>query len=161
MVTKKRKRKKRSEAKPFWKKHPELKRIARHIGKMIDNEGLTDFLAGLGCFAAGSLAAYNLGSRKIEEIIGTGFSGLIAYKLARSRNLIAGASGTLYLAGLGLIDAWNPLTETVKSIPFLGEPFKEIEAAASGYEPEKVAETFTFKKVAWRFGLLQKIGILP
>jgi len=161
MATGKRKKKRSSTKKAFWKKHPELERIARHLGKMIDNEGFTDFLAGLGCFAAGSLAAYNLGSRKLEEIIGTGFSGLIAYKLARSDNLIAGASGTLYLAGLGLIDAWNPLTETVKSIPFIGEPFKEIEAAVSGYEPEKVAETFTFKKVAWRFALLRKIGILP
>jgi len=156
-----RKAKKKREKKAFWKKHAELERIARHIGKMIDNEGLTDFIAGLGCFAAGSIAAYNLGARKIEEIIGTGFSGLIAYKLATSRNLIAGASGTLYLAGLGLIDAWNPLSETIKSISFIGEPLKEIEAAASGYEPEKVAETFTFKKVAWRFKLLQKIGILP
>ena len=154
-----RKAKKKREA--LWKKHPELERITRHLGKMIDNESLTDFIASLGCFAAGSIAAYNLGARKIEQIIGTGFSGLIAYKLATSRNLIAGASGTLYLAGLGLIDAWNPLTETVKSIPFIGEPFKEIEAAASGYEPEKVAETFTFKKMAWRFALLQKIGILP
>ena len=160
MATGKRKRK-RSKKLAFWKKHPELKRISAHLGKMIDNEKLTDLIGALGCFAAGSLAAYNLGSRDLAQIIGTGFSGLIAFKLATSRNLIAGASGTLYLAGLGLIDAWNPLTEMIKSIPIVGEPFKEIETAISGYEPEKVAETFTGKKIWWRFALLKNIGILP
>jgi len=121
-----RKKRKAKEKLPFWKKHPELKRITRHLGKMIDNESLTDFLAGLGCFLAGSIAAYNIGARKIEDIIGTGFSGLIAYKLARSENLVAGASGTLYLAGLGLIDAWNPITGvTHRIILEIGETIEE------------------------------------
>jgi len=133
-----RKAKKKREKKAFWKKHPEVERITRHLGKLIDNEKLTDLLAGLGCFAAGSIAAYNLGARKIEQIIGTGFSGLIAYKLATSRNLIAGASGTLYLAGLGLIEAWNPITGILQTVAT--EMEKETEELY--YEYEKATEPY-------------------
>ena len=146
MATGKRKKKRSMTKKAFWKKHPELERIARHLGKMIDNEGLTDFLAGLGCFVAGSIAAYNLGARKPEQIIGTGFSGLIAYKLATSRNLVAGASGTLYLAGLGLIDAWNPLTGFIKKAAkeIFGEQWVLETKEGKIYIPSTLPITYPF-----------------
>ena len=142
MATGKRRKKRSTTKKAFWKKHPELERIASHIGKMIDNEGLTDFLAGLGCFVAGSIAAYNLGARKPEQIIGTGFSGLIAYKLATSQNLIAGASGTAFLGALGLIDVWNPLAEFTSE---LWRKFKEL--------PEEKKAGLTWYAIPWFPGL--------
>jgi len=113
MATGKHKRK-RSKKLAFWKKHPELKRISAHLGKMIDNEKLTDLIAGLGCLIAGGLTAYNLGSRDPAQILGASLSGLVAYKLATSQNLIAGASGTAYLGALGLINFVNPLGIVLK-----------------------------------------------
>jgi len=166
MASKRRKRKKPSEAKPFWKKikNPELKHIFDHIGKITDNTSWRDILdvilAGA-CAYAGWQAGENLGAdSKVKA--GMALSGAIAYKLATSGNLIAGASGTALLATYGLIDIWNPLYEAVKEVPFIGEPIKEIEffkEVISGETPE----TKTFRqRLTWqRLQLLKRIGIFP
>jgi hypothetical protein len=39
---------------------------------------------------------------------GLGGSGIIAYELAKAPNIVAGASGTAYLASLGLLNLFNP-----------------------------------------------------
>jgi len=110
------KRKKtRSKKEPFWKKikNPELKRLAEHIGKITDNTSWKDFLdvfLTLTCAGAGWLAAENLGVKDWKTKGGMALSGAIAYRLATSANLIAGASGTALLGAYGLIDVWNPLT---------------------------------------------------
>lgn len=43
----------------------------------------------------------------LSQKLGGAASALIALKLACSMNLVAGASGTAYLAGLGLLDLWG------------------------------------------------------
>jgi len=129
LARKARKRKKTRE--PFWKKikNPELKRIAEHIGKITDNTSWKDFLdvgLALGCAVAGWFAAENLGIQRLEHKGSMALSGAIAYKLATSGNLIAGASGTALLAAYGLIDVWNPLVGWFQEgIPKTPEEAKE------------------------------------
>jgi len=150
LARKARKRKKKAKE-PFWKKvkNPELKKLAEHIGKITDNTSWKDFLdvtLALGCAAAGWFAAENLGVGDLKQKGGMALSGAIAYKLATSGNLIAGASGTALLAAYGLIDVWNPLTgwfyETV------GKPLMEKglpQATLGSVVPESGAEA-----VWWR-----------
>lgn len=114
-MPRKKRKKTRSKKEPFWKKikNPELKRLAEHIGKITDNTSWKDFLdvfLTLTCAGAGWLAAENLGVKDWKTKGGMALSGAIAYRLATSANLFAGASGTALLAAYGLIDVWNPLT---------------------------------------------------
>ena len=109
-----RKARKKRERQPFWKKikNPELKHIAEHIGKITDNTSWKDILdvilAGASGYA-GFAAAQTLGANT-QDSLKSALLGMIAYRLATSPNLIAGASGTIVLGSLGLIDVWNPLT---------------------------------------------------
>jgi len=110
-----RKKRKPKEKLPFWKKikNPELKHLAEHIGKITDNTSwreLLDVALALTCAGAGWLAGENLGIKDLKIKAGMALSGAIAYRLATSGNLIAGASGTALLGAYGLIDVWNPLT---------------------------------------------------
>jgi len=58
----------------------------------------------------------------LEMKLGGAASAIIALKLASSMNLVAGASGTAYLASLGLINFWDPITNTIKGVfPFYME----------------------------------------
>jgi len=107
-------KKKRKEKLPFWRKikNPELKHLAEHLGKITDNTSwkeLLDVALALTCAGAGWLAAENLGVKDFNVKAGMALSGAIAYRLATSGNLIAGASGTALLGAYGLIDVWNPL----------------------------------------------------
>lgn len=92
--------------------------IATHIGKVIDNLKAEDVLnlvgAGISAFA-GYSAAKTLGADE-GVAIGAGMSGIIGYQLAKAPNMIAGASGTAYLASLGLIQLWGPLENIGKAI---------------------------------------------
>ena len=107
MTTKKPKK----EKKPFWKKlPPELQRVADHIGKSIDNGHILDYIAAGICAYAGYHAGEEM-QQPIEVKAGLAASGLIAYQLSKSMNLVAGASGVAYLASLGLISAWNPMRQ--------------------------------------------------
>lgn len=130
MARKARKRKKKAKE-PFWKKikNPELKRLAEHIGKITDNTNWKDFLdvaLALTCAGAGWLAAENLGVKDWKIKGGMALSGAIAYRLATSANLIAGASGTALIGTYGLIDVWNPLTGWFQeSIPKTPEEAKK------------------------------------
>ena len=47
----------------------------------------------------------------VEQKLAGAASAMVALKLAQSPNVIAGASGTAFLAGIGLLNIWNPLTE--------------------------------------------------
>lgn len=99
---------------PFWKKFPpELKRLADHIGKSIDNGHAIDYAAALICVFAGYKAGEDL-KQPLEVKAGLAASGLIAYQAMKSRNLVAGASGIAYLASLGLINAWNPISQAIE-----------------------------------------------
>jgi len=158
-----RKKRKTKEKLPFWKKikNPELKHLAEHIGKITDNTSwkeLLDVALALTCAGAGWLAAENLGVKDLKVKAGMALSGAIAYRLATSGNIIAGASGTALLGAYGLIDVWNPLYQGVKSMlpPFVrGTTFEEFEAwaAAAKYgwgskeHLEEAKETWTFKRV--------------
>ena len=139
-------KKKRKEKLPFWKKikNPELKRLAEHIGKITDNTSWKDFmdifLAGV-CAYAGWQAGENL-KQKTEIKLGMALSGAVAYRLATSGNLIAGASGTLLLGTYGLIDVWNPLTGWLMSA--MEESYESYEEWAK--EAEKAYEEFKEEK---------------
>jgi len=102
----KKKRKGFSRSKKQWEES-----IARHIGKFIDNlkgEDLLNLISAGICAYAGFNAAKQLGGDDIQAVSGAG-SGIIAYQLAKSMNLIAGASGTAYLASLGILNLWSPV----------------------------------------------------
>lgn len=80
----------------FWKKWgPESKEITDHIGHAIDNGHIIDYLL------YGSLAL--IGAQATQDIRGA-LIGPIGLKLALSGNDIAGASGILILATLGLTE---------------------------------------------------------
>ena len=139
MVTGKHKRK-TSKKQPFWKKikNPELKHLAEHIGKITDNSSWKDILdvaLALTCGAAGWIAGENLGIKDFKIKAGMALSGAIAYRLATSGNLIAGASGTALLGAYGLIDVWNPLTGTLMSSYKAYEEWAK--EAEKGYEEFK------------------------
>jgi len=78
--------------------------IARHIGKFIDNLTAKDIetLLTYGIAAyAGHQAASNLGV-PFPQSLGGSATAMIGLKLATSMNPIAGASGVITLAGVGL-----------------------------------------------------------
>lgn len=153
MASKRRKRKKPSEAKPFWKKikNPELKHIFEHIGKITDNtswKDILDVILAAACAYAGWQAGENLGAdSKVKT--GMALSGAIAYRLATSGNLIAGASGTLLLGAYGLIDVWNPLSQAIAS--GIGVIKEKIEALP---EPEKAMLTWYLTPTAPGLGYI-------
>ena len=119
-MPRKKRKKTRSKKEPFWKKikNPELQRLAEHIGKITDNTSWKDFadlFLMLAITGLGWQASNVLGIKDLKTKISVALSAPVAYKLATSPNLIAGASGTVYLATLGLIDVWNPLTGAYES----------------------------------------------
>jgi len=162
-----RKKRKPKEKLPFWKKikNPELKHLAEHIGKITDNTSwkeLMDVALALACAGAGWLAGQNLGIKDMKIKAGMALSGAIAYRLATSGNLIAGASGTALLGAYGLIDVWNPLYQGIKQTPIIGEPIKEMEQfqqIVSGETPKEI--TFRQRLTWQRFQLLKNIGFFP
>ena len=162
-----RKKPKAKEKLPFWKKikNPELKHLAEHIGKITDNTSwkeLMDVALALACAGAGWLAGENLGIKDMKIKAGMALSGAIAYRLATSGNLIAGASGTALLGAYGLIDVWNPLYQGIKQTPIIGEPIKEMEQfqqIVSGETPKEI--TFRQRLTWQRFQLLKNIGFFP
>lgn len=101
--------------KPFWEKvkSPELKVVAEHIGKVISNTNakeildliLTGATAYLGYSASKALGA------NLKDRLKGALTGAVAYRLALAPNMIAGASGTIALAGLGLISVYNPIQQ--------------------------------------------------
>ena len=104
------KRKPRKPRKGFSRSNKEWEEtIARHIGKVIDNLKGEDFInlmaAGI-CGYSGFVAAKQLGADNTLAL-GAAGSGVIAYQLAKSPNMIAGAAGLGYLASLGLIDLYG------------------------------------------------------
>lgn len=116
-----RKKSKPKEKLPFWKKikNPELKNILNHIGKITDNTSWKDILEIIltgACATAGWIAGENIGVKDLKTKAGMALSGAIAYKLATSGNLIAGASGTALLGAYGLIDVWNPLYQSLSEV---------------------------------------------
>lgn len=118
-----RKRKGFSRSQKAWEES-----IATHIGKVIDNATpaqLLDLTAALVSTYYGYKAAELTGAKFPDSLKGAGV-GLIAYRLARSRNLIAGASGTLGLAGIGLVNVWNPLRDILPDIGDWGAWFKGL-----------------------------------
>lgn len=82
-----------SKVKAFWKKTPELERITRHIGKVVDRLSFDDIIAL-------SLGAW--GYIHTQHPIGFPL-GLLGYKLALARNTASGAAGLAMLGFTGLI----------------------------------------------------------
>jgi len=105
---------------PWWKKNPEIERITRHIGKVIDNSKIDDWL-NLALYGIVGIAGYQAASKLGVDGLGGATAGIIALRLATSDNEIAGASGTAVLAAIGLIDAVNPLAEAVAQAPGVRE----------------------------------------
>lgn len=104
MVVKRKPRKGFTRSQKEWEKS-----IATHIGKVIDNlkgEDIINLTAAGICAFAGYRAAKELGADDAIAM-GAASSGIIAFKLATSMNIIAGAAGTGYLASLGLIDLYG------------------------------------------------------
>lgn len=130
---------------PFWKNlDPELRSIGAHIGKIFDNakpSDIIDMIASLTAFYAGFNAG-QLAKVDLKGSLGLGGSGVIALQLAKSPNIVAGASGTAFLASLGLINVWNPLTqavsEIVEKIPPLKAPPPTFPFLPPSYLPPRV-----------------------
>ncbi len=137
MGRKARKRKKTKE--PFWKKikNPELKRLAEHIGKITDNTNWKEFLDIITRLSV-AYFGYQAGKRiggNLEHNISLALTSIIAYDLAKSDNLIAGASGMAFLSGIGLINVWNPLSISIEMqfqnlLNILGEGFEDLKQQA-------------------------------
>ena len=105
-----------------------LDSIAAHLGKLVDNsnvEQMTDLAASLLCSYMGYRAARQLGGTQELSIISGGGSGLIAFKLAKSANMVAGASGVVTLASLGLVSMYDPLASFFAGIPDVGKGFSD------------------------------------
>jgi len=97
-VTKKKKAKK----KPSWKKSPELKRVADHIGKFIDKLSGKD-LIDLSVAAYLVYVGAKAGRGHLEgTALGAG-SALLGYKLARTSG--GGVVNPTQIAGLGILAA--------------------------------------------------------
>jgi len=105
--------------------------IARHIGKFIDNlkgEDILNLSAAAICAYAGWAAGKQLGADDMVAL-GMASSGLVSYQVAKSPGLIASAGAAAYLAGIGVIAAYNPLVEGVEAaakaiFPFYSEKVK-------------------------------------
>lgn len=103
------KKKLKKEKVAFWKKSPELKSIADHIGKFIDRMSPSDVMDAtlLGLLAwAGWETAGKLGGDITSQISGAGI-GILGYKLATARTgnaiPVTQGAGLAILAGIGLI----------------------------------------------------------
>jgi len=103
--------------KAFWKKDPQLKRVAEHLGKFIDRmtaEDLINLLAAGFCAYGG----YNAGASRnypTETNVGLAGSALVAYQLAKSPNIFASSGAGVYLGALGLMNIpWIQGLETMK-----------------------------------------------
>jgi len=90
--------------------------IAGHIGKFIDNmkgdDLLNLFAAGV-CAFGGYSAAKRLGGNETAALGGAATS-VVAFQLAKSMNIIAGGAGIGFLAGVGVIDVYDPLKAVVE-----------------------------------------------
>lgn len=104
-------KKTKSIKKPFWKKlDPELKHIATHIGKIIDNTNLSqiqDFILNIGLAYAG----YELAQDWRGALVGP-----VGLKLAESGNAASGAAGVAALTALGFASIVTHLKQTVPVI---------------------------------------------
>jgi len=124
-----RRKSKTSKRLPWWKKHPEIERITRHIGKIIDNSRPEDWV-NVALYGAAAIAGYQAARRLGADWInalGGAATGLVAMRLAQSGNLIAGASGAAALGVIGLIDVWNPLVSAAPQIfVYLGEELGKV-----------------------------------
>ena len=94
-MAKKRPKKKR-ERKAFWKKYPELERIAGHIGHALDNMKASDY-AEIAVMAGLAYAGY----QAFGDWKGSLF-GPIALKLALAPNTAGSVAGVIGLTTLGL-----------------------------------------------------------
>lgn len=114
MVSKRRKRKGFSRTAKEWEES-----FATHVGKIIDNLKAEDILnlvaSGISAYG-GYAAAKRLGGDEVTALGGAA-SGIIAYQLAKAPNIVAGASGTAYLASLGIVNLWDPITGVAKALP--------------------------------------------
>ena len=92
------------------------------IATLIKGVDFIDIAAAMICAFAGYQAGAAFGA-DAKTRLGMAGSGILAYKLALSDNLIAGASGTGLLAAYGVLDLWNPLRELASQLlPFEIEP---------------------------------------
>jgi len=152
------KSRKRKAKLPFWKKikNPELKHLAEHIGKITDNTTWKDILDVI-LTGVSAYAAYHAGevlNANLNERLGMAASGAIAYKLATSGNLIAGASGTALLGAYGLIDVWNPLSDIL--FGGITEPTK-----LGGGVVKTAAQTLAMRWYAPKSIIIHKLGLIP
>lgn len=69
---------------------------------------------GAGISAYGGYAAGTRLNANLPTKIGMAASGIIAFQLAKSPNMIAGGSGVLTLVSYGLINAYDPLLGGIK-----------------------------------------------
>ena len=116
----------------WWKKNPEVKRIARHLGKAIDRTNILDLIMYGTAAIFGGRAAY-LATDNFIAIPGGAATGIIALKLASSRNIIAGASGVATLAAIGLANIINP-DMMVNPIAAQSEAWKELWASGGPFK---------------------------
>lgn len=117
--------KEKKKKQPFWKKtSPELKHVTDHIGKVIDNSKLSDFLD----FTINAGLAY-AGFRVFNDWKGA-LIGPIALKLATSRNLVAGSAGVIMLTGLGFCIGSSGIQEFIQDP--IGSWNRDMEALMSG-----------------------------
>jgi len=120
--------KKKKPKKALWKKHPELQRIADHIGKFIDRLSVKDvqhIIAGGLCIYAGNEAAALLthkkedGSKPFEtrdRILG-GATGMLGYNLTMTEGLASQSAGLITLASIGLLNVPNLPEEIKEGMP--------------------------------------------
>lgn len=136
------KKRQKREKKAWWKQTPELERITRHIGKHIDNlksEDILNYIGAAICAAGGYTATKNLGADDITALTTGAPLGLIAYQLVKAPNLIAGASGAAILAGLGIINIYNPLANVFQIKIFEGIT-EELGKLTETVKPKPVVE---------------------
>lgn len=107
--------------KPFWEKWgPDVRYIADHVGHVIDNSRISDFI---------DAALYGgtalLGMQVTGDIRGA-LIGPIGLKLATSMNIVAGTAGVSILGVLGLAAIGGPVTVDTKPVQKNGQNILEV-----------------------------------
>ena len=137
---------------PFWKKtSPELKHVTDHIGKVIDNSKLTDFIE----FFIYAGLAY-VGAEKLKDWRGA-LIGPIGLKLATSMNIVAGTAGIAILGVLGLASIGSfispPRRENDQIVIDVGEQTYPIHCERVGPPGAEGEWRCWYPGLGWRYGI--------
>lgn len=138
-MAKRLKKKVKKKVETFWKKRPELKSVADHVGKLIDRidpSKIPDLMLSALCFYAGARTAQRFHATAEGTLIGGGI-GILGYKLATTPG--GGVINSSQLAGLGILGSIGLVGLTAVFEATIDESARATEFAFSQL-PQKTLE---------------------